>query len=580
MWNFLILGCSWSLLLSFPSETLADSATYQSCVQELIDSGNGDRAATSCAYLSKSPGLTFQKAQDFEDYQKLIESGNANMNWVEKCGESFDCYNSQVPSRRQAPVQVTPGKVKPGQERGTEQVTADSPSPAPSSTKPTDTIKDSKSAKSAAPTAEASATPEPISTTAQNQNDGYLKVQAEQELAACREQQARTRRCCTNPVACMTSGGVSEAYNTLSALATVGGAVMIGSAGGDNKKLQQACSIMQAVGYGSGATNAGLAAVCYTEISACEDKCDAVKTKYKGMMNDVCPGGSSSCAIRSQLGSISSEASSASSSCQAMNSQVQTMATQAIAGGLSGSFGGLCANLSTANTGFPNLDKVPVLDVDCTKAAYASNPACLNCNLAANRTNPLCNRNGVTGLGDGAGVSLAGNPNFGMGSASQNNVAANAGFDGNGQKNQAGGGVAKASAATAVPNGGGQMLGGSSNGNSSFGSPDRSQNRAGGYNTDVLQGTGGGGGYSVSGVPTAGGAGGFAGYGSNQDNKRKEFDLRQYLPGGAKDPKRGIAGLSGLRPEFGSKFDDIFQRVHARYTVLCKLDRMFDCKAK
>lgn len=412
--------------------------------------------------------------------------------------------------------------------------------------------------------------------------DPSLKTQADQELQACREQVARTKRCCTNPVACMTTGGVQDAFNLLSGLATAGGAVLIGTAGNDPKKMQQACSIMQAVGYGSGATNAGLAAVCYTEISSCEDKCDAVKNKYKNMMSDVCPGGSTTCAIRSHLSMVSSDASSGSYSCQSMNGQVQRMATQAVAGGLSGAFGGLCANLSNANTGFPNLDKQPIFTTDCNNPLNASNPACLNCSLAANKSNPLCKPTGSKGLGDGSGVAMTGAPNFGMGSANQNNVGANAGFDGNGQKAAIGGGQFKAASAGGVPNGGGQMLGsGGSGGANSFGLPDKQQGRGPGYNTDVLQGTGGGGGYTVSSVPTAA-SGGFGGYGQQQIDNRtgKPFDLKQYLPGGAKDPKRAIAGLGGIRPEFGNKFDDIFKRINDRYTVLCRLGRMLECQNK
>lgn len=562
--------------------SFADSATYQSCVQELIDSGNGDRAASSCAYLSKSPELKFQKAQDFDDYQKLIESGNANMNWVDKCGESYDCYNSQATARRPAPVQITPTDTKKAEpERDAQNQPTPAQSKASTQSGPNEDSKDQKTASPSTPTGTPSSAPESSPATAQNQTDPGIKNQADEDLKACRDQQARTKRCCLNPVACMTTGGVQDAFNMLSGLAAAGGAVMIGTAGNDPKKLQQACSIMQGLGYGSGATNAGLAAVCYTEISSCEDKCDAVKNKYKNMISDVCPGGSSSCAIKSHLSSVSSEASSASYSCQSMNGQVQSMATQAVAGGLSGSFGGLCANLSNANTGFPNLDKQPIFNTDCNNPLNASNPACLNCALAANKTNPLCNQAGSRGLGDGSGVAMTGSPNFGMGSANQNNVAANAGFDGNGQKDVTGGGQFKPSSSGGVPNAPGQMLGSGSSGN--FGSPDRPQGgRGAGYNTDVLQGTGGGGGYTVSSAPVAGGGGGFGGYGQQGTDPKtgKPFDLRNYLPGGSKDPKRAIAGLGGIRPEFGNKFDDIFKRINDRYTVLCKLGRMLECGKK
>ena len=417
------------------------------------------------------------------------------------------------------------------------------------------------------------------------QKDGGLDTsyaqQAERDLDACREQVSRTKRCCTNPVACMTSGGVQDAYNTLSALAAVGADVMMGTSGGDPKKLQQACSVMQALGYGSGAANAGLAGVCYSEISSCEDKCDRIKTQYQAYINENCSGGAP-CAssVKSRIQSAISSAKSASNSCSAMNGQVQMMATQAVAGGLSGAFGGLCANISTATATPPSM--LPVTNTDCSNPANAGNPICLNCSNPANASNPLCPKLGNQGLGDGSGVSLAGNPNFGAGSASQNNVGANAGFDGNSQKGVTGGGQFKPASSGGVPNGGGQMLGGNSSGNNSFGIPDRSQQGGGrGYNTDVMQGTGGGGGYSVSSAPVAAGGGGFGGYGQ-QDEKRnaKPFDLRNYLPGGTKDPKRGIAGIGSPTPEIGNRYVDIFQRVHDRYAALCRLERMLECGRK
>lgn len=79
-----------------------------------------------------------------------------------------------------------------------------------------------------------------------------------------------------------------------------------------------------------------------------------------------------------------------------------------------------------------------------------------------------------------------------------------------------------------APTGGGPSLG-SIGGGSGGAVGEKGAGGGSGLNTDILSGAGGG-----------GGGGGFAGYrgGSGSDSK----GLRSYLPGGAKDPKRGLAG--------------------------------------
>lgn len=414
-----------------------------------------------------------------------------------------------------------------------------------------------------------------------NSSAGTLQ-EARQQVQLCRDAAKRARECCNNPAACTVGGGkeVGEAISALSALTAVGGAALVGSTGGDAGKLQKACSILQAIGYGSAAVNGGAATVCYTAKSSCNDECDEISKKYQEMVDNCTPEMGCTSATKSELQSQIRTGEANSRSCDALNGQISKSLAQGVVGGLGGQYAGLCAELSKASTGLPKFDTQPVFTTDCNNPANASNPACLNCSIAANQSNPLCRKPGGT-LGDGASVAVSSPGNFGVGTANAN-VDGNAGYDGPGQR-----AItpeikpAAASAKEVANNSGGAMLGGGGGGNPGFGIPDRPQGGGrGGYNTDIMQGVGGGGGYTVSSVPTAAGSG-FSGYGSAApNNANKAFDLRQYLPGGAKDPKRKIAGLGVAVPEMGSRFDDIFKRVNDRVNVLCRLERLMDCGKK
>ena len=114
-----------------------------------------------------------------------------------------------------------------------------------------------------------------------------------------------------------------------------------------------------------------------------------------------------------------------------------------------------------------------------------------------------------------------------------------------------------------------------------FGNGNANPVAAAGYSTDVLKGERSGGGYSSMGgslKPTN--TGGFSGYGagnSTADDGYTGLDLKQYLPGGAKDPTRKLAAAADPHPDIGSKYTDIFKRISDRFKIVCSMNRLRDC---
>lgn len=142
-----------------------------------------------------------------------------------------------------------------------------------------------------------------------------------------------------------------------------------------------------------------------------------------------------------------------------------------------------------------------------------------------------------TGSGDYTSAGSAGGPgNLGVGDGEGGDLAAK-GADGGG------------SSLPGAPSGGGGGLGGGSG--FGGGAPDGSvAKKANGLNTNILGGEGGG-----------GGGGGWGGYGSDRDPA-----LRQYLPGGAKDPNAaGMAGAAASKQVTSQGGKSNWEKVKDRY---------------
>ncbi len=138
-----------------------------------------------------------------------------------------------------------------------------------------------------------------------------------------------------------------------------------------------------------------------------------------------------------------------------------------------------------------------------------------------------------------------------------------------------------------VPNGGGGMPGGGGGGSpASLGSSGGGSSYAGGRgtNTDILHGERSGGASQTNAsmnMQTGGGGGGYS-YGGGRDSGGSGYeglDLRQFLPGGKRDPTRKVAGLEvgGPRVEIQSKDSNIWNRITRIFRTRCNEGRLRDC---
>ena len=140
--------------------------------------------------------------------------------------------------------------------------------------------------------------------------------------------------------------------------------------------------------------------------------------------------------------------------------------------------------------------------------------------------------------------------------------------------------------ATASPGGGGGLSGGGGGGGSgSGGGGDPGVGGAAGARnpSSILKGTRSGNGYSRKGSGLRTGSGGgyrgpASGSAKGAYKKGKKFSLKDFLPGGKANPKRGLAGFSRSKnPQLGAKTDDLFNRITARFYEICLKNRLYDC---
>lgn len=135
-----------------------------------------------------------------------------------------------------------------------------------------------------------------------------------------------------------------------------------------------------------------------------------------------------------------------------------------------------------------------------------------------------------------------------------------------------------------VPNGGGGVPGGGAGAGLGGGSGGGG-GAAPKSKTDILQGERSGG-YSQMAADmkmAADGSGGFSGYGSGSSTTsgngyKVGMDLKQFLPGGAKDPSRRIAGSGSAREiEIQSAGVNIWERISDRFRNRCAQGLLRDC---
>ncbi|HAG90480.1 MAG TPA: hypothetical protein DCL41_01325, partial [Bdellovibrionales bacterium] len=372
-----------------------------------------------------------------------------------------------------------------------------------------------------------------------------LQQELQADLDQCGNQKKQAELCCGDPMQCA-SGMSEESQQQLSqlmAMGAMGAAAYLsqkksdGEGGDDNSamaaSLPMICQMMSAMGSAGAGANAGAAEVCDKERSTCDSMCGEIAQKWKQKQTEC---QASSCADGELLSQAVTQFDSTISECKNLQANSESMNKQGKESQQAGGAGDFCNQLASMMTASKKEPTQPQIDcndpvqfqanlqmcVDCQK-----NPEDINCGKVAAVKGPKA------GFDEGKVTDLS---SFNTGS-----------IDGLDQNAKYGGFEPVASQSGTVSGSGGGIPGGGNDGNFGDPAPANAGERSG-INTDILSGERGGGGYSAASAgmdvdPSAGFSGYGGGSGSNDDvSGYKGMDLKKFLPGGALDPSRRLAG--------------------------------------
>lgn len=405
---------------------------------------------------------------------------------------------------------------------------------------------------------------------------GNLQNQFQADFSSCTNKRQQAELCCNDPMQCA-SGMSPEAQQQMMQLVAMGAAGAMafmnsGDSGFSPEGLAGICQGLSALGSAGAGVNEGAAQVCEQERGACSETCNAKVSQWKQNL-EQCQ--QNSCPNLEFLTTAVSEFESQISTCSSLSANVDAMQSQQQQTGGAGDMGAFCAQLASMMPASAEKEREKVV-VNCNDPAQAANPLCIDCK--ADPENVACGKPaGETGsLAAFASASGVGEADFNTGQ----------GLDGLNQGPQFGGFEPQAARSGTVAGGGGGGIPGGGNNGGGFGSDQMGQSAGGGYNTDVLSGERGGGGYAGASVGAMGvdSSGGFSGYGGRAQNEEdmpyEGLDLKKFLPGGAMDPSRRVAGALVNSGQINSKSANIFERISQRMKAVCETNRLKDCQKR
>jgi hypothetical protein len=403
-----------------------------------------------------------------------------------------------------------------------------------------------------------------------------------QDLATqCMQRASRANQCCNGPLECLTNG--SDVSGTVNEVVGFGGQMamqILGAQAGDNAGVAKLCEFLKTASNISAGMNAAGAGTCLAGKTGCIGACEAGLDKI-----NQCAGGS--CGLSEvQLDEHRGTFQRGIGMCQGLNEHVAQQAMQSVTAAQGAQFANDCAVAAEQQIESTGADDLVETDrLDCTKAENQDSPYCMECTDPSAANNPFCQNPYAQNGPGGAGLAQDGSVGAAaFGADDGANAAVDPGMEGIEQNyyGNATEGVARSNGVGGGGGGGG--VGGGGAGGASLGGDGRRGGRGGGHNANVLKGVSGGGGYSsrpsVARVGVSS-QGGFAGYGKRAKKPKNGLDLKQFLPGGKKDPrKRKLAGLANADgPVIGRKEENIFHKMAKKYQQMCKLKRMWDCPA-
>lgn len=381
------------------------------------------------------------------------------------------------------------------------------------------------------------------------------------DISSCQMAQQQAETCCNNPSAPECGGATAE----------------VPPSRNDAAGLRAYCQRMREGGEASGNSNLSAAQICRQKYTSCQSTCNSMASSYHD-------------GTASTLQGIAN-------SCGNLQSRVATLANQSYSGYQAGGAGDVCSETTNANP--MSMAQLPSFGgggdqgggpgTSALADACAEDPTGSGCaDCSKNPGHASCKPNQIS---QGQGTSGFDTP--------RKDPTGTAGFnlpDGNdayGDQQLANQFEPQSQSVQTIANNSGGAIpggGGAAGGPAALGGGGKPRAPgAPGYTTDIDGGFRSGGGYSQA-------AGGGSGYGGEADQAGRRYagiradgsdasrgpastgvDLRQYLPGGAKDPNRRLGGFANQSAQIHGKHVNMFQQISIRFQEKCRLGELYQC---
>ncbi|NUN05950.1 MAG: hypothetical protein HUU57_09325 [Bdellovibrio sp.] len=397
---------------------------------------------------------------------------------------------------------------------------------------------------------------------AKNNQEGDSSASSQSSGVACQQEYNQLKQECESEYAGAESSCDEKSDSGMSSFQDSAAAIALALGQQTSSSVLAACSKMATLAQGANAALAGYRLNCSSAISSCKSSCSKVKQYIQN---------NASCLVMSDPNSrydtLTASADAEVKKCSGFENKVQ-QAQQAIQNyGATSANAAQCAALTSGNPDAlaQYCAKNPtaivcktVAATDCSNPEVAAKDRICICQRSPNSAECLQKQNSGNN-----GPSMSSTD-----SSSRLAQSANADYGGDipdlpmiahGQPGTGGGDAVDGSQGGGGVGGGGGGSGGGGGGG--YGSADpRTANVNGGFY--------GGGGNRFG---SSGGSGGGAGAGRYRANGAagtpRGPDLRQFLPGGQYDPKRGISGMGGIDGITGPN-TNIWHKIRNRYRVM------------
>jgi hypothetical protein len=405
------------------------------------------------------------------------------------------------------------------------------------------------------------------------QSEAAAGSEANHDLSLCESSFSAASRCCGSPTSCVNEMPYEDQANFAQL-----NALMNQSPPTHSQGLNDYCRQLQNLGGSSRSVNTSMAGVCNSKQMSCSMVCSQLADKYQALLSS-CNDCDSHYIYQNAYNSLSSRT----SGCSQFQSRVNQIANQAWGANGSNGAGEVCSRVASANpqnglgSGPATNSRSSTLAANGTPNSNdpygcAADPNSAACRALNNKdlsgSAQFATTEGNKRKSDGSGFDIPETPSGGTERVLNTPNEAQPNRNGT-VANNSGGAIPGGDGASPAKLGGG--AGGSTPGSA-------------GFSTDVLQGMQGSSGYSQPAESNSAGSSFLSGFfsgdrqpSSEADNAMLGLDLRQFLPGGSRDPKRRLAGF-GMRSEINAKEEDIWRLISTKIEEKCKLGILVGCR--